>query len=405
MSVSCTKASGATFAIGNANGQLLRDRRARQQGHRQLHGDGRRHHRSDAQALTATRPPRRPARAGAVVNYTATANDAVDGTVPVTCTPSSGSVFPLGATTVNCSAADVAGNSGSDAFTVTVVDTTAPQIAAVPAAVSAEATGPAGATVTYPSPTATDLVDGGVAVDLRPALGQRPRARADRGDLLGDRRRRQHRHCRLHGHRRGHHRAVIAAHEDVTAEATGPAGATVSYGAPATSDAVDGPGSAACAPASGSVFALGATTVTCAATDAAGNKAEATTFAVTVVDTTAPELALPKDITEAQGSNGSTVNFTGTAQDAVDGPVASHLRPGVRQHLRRGRHQGELRGDRRGRQQGLRLLHGHRRRHHRSGDHDRRWPGERWQLLLRFGPGRTDVHCHRTSSPARSPAR
>src|SRR5262249_31093717 len=41
---------------------------------------------------------------GAVVSYTATATDAVDTNVVVTCAPASGSLFALGLTTVNCSA-------------------------------------------------------------------------------------------------------------------------------------------------------------------------------------------------------------------------------------------------------------------------------------------------------------
>jgi hypothetical protein len=48
--------------------------------------------------------------AGAVVTFTATATDDVDGTDPVTCTPASGTVFAPGKTTVNCSASDAAGN-------------------------------------------------------------------------------------------------------------------------------------------------------------------------------------------------------------------------------------------------------------------------------------------------------
>jgi hypothetical protein len=67
-------------------------------------------------------------QAGATVSYTASANDAVDGPVPVTCTPASGSTFPIGTITVNCSASDKAGNIGHASFTVTVTagDTTAP---------------------------------------------------------------------------------------------------------------------------------------------------------------------------------------------------------------------------------------------------------------------------------------
>ncbi|MBZ5560498.1 MAG: Ig-like domain repeat protein [Acidobacteriia bacterium] len=69
---------------------------------------------------------------GAIVTYTPpTATDAVDGPVPVTCVPASGSTFPLGATTVVCSATDAGGNTASESFTVTVVDTTPPVIASV----------------------------------------------------------------------------------------------------------------------------------------------------------------------------------------------------------------------------------------------------------------------------------
>jgi len=45
---------------------------------------------------------------GAVVTYTATATDLVDGTVTVICTPASGSTFALGPTTVTCNAQDKA---------------------------------------------------------------------------------------------------------------------------------------------------------------------------------------------------------------------------------------------------------------------------------------------------------
>ncbi len=57
---------------------------------------------------------------GAAVSYTATANDAVDGVVPVTCSPPSGSRFPIGDTTVQCTARDAAGNVASGSFVVHV---------------------------------------------------------------------------------------------------------------------------------------------------------------------------------------------------------------------------------------------------------------------------------------------
>jgi HYR domain/Putative Ig domain/Regulator of chromosome condensation (RCC1) repeat len=67
---------------------------------------------------------------GAMVNFTATASDATSGVNPtsVVCSPASGSNFPIGTTTVNCSATDNAINTANGSFTVTVQSTTAPII-------------------------------------------------------------------------------------------------------------------------------------------------------------------------------------------------------------------------------------------------------------------------------------
>src|SRR5918994_4990007 len=56
---------------------------------------------------------------GAVVAFIATAFDLVDGDRPVVCAPPSGSIFPVGTTSVTCTASDTAGNQGSATFTVT----------------------------------------------------------------------------------------------------------------------------------------------------------------------------------------------------------------------------------------------------------------------------------------------
>jgi hypothetical protein len=60
---------------------------------------------------------------GAVVPFLVTAIDAVDGAVPVTCAPASGSVFPVGTATVACSTVDAHGNPAEASFTVTVLST------------------------------------------------------------------------------------------------------------------------------------------------------------------------------------------------------------------------------------------------------------------------------------------
>jgi beta-lactamase superfamily II metal-dependent hydrolase/DNA/RNA endonuclease YhcR with UshA esterase domain len=67
------------------------------------------------------------------LTFEATATDLVDGSVPVSCTPASGSGFPVGTTPVNCTAIDAHGNTATASFTVTVRDTTPPKIASVTA--------------------------------------------------------------------------------------------------------------------------------------------------------------------------------------------------------------------------------------------------------------------------------
>jgi hypothetical protein len=90
-----------------------------------------------------------------VVYPAATATDAV-GVTSNTSNPPSGSTFPLGTTNVVVTAKDAAGNTGSDDFTVTVVDTTAPALN-VPANRVLEATSASGAAATF-APSATDAV-------------------------------------------------------------------------------------------------------------------------------------------------------------------------------------------------------------------------------------------------------
>jgi hypothetical protein len=59
--------------------------------------------------------------AGMTVTYTKpTASDIVDSSPHVACAPASGSVFPVGTTTVRCSATDASGNASTAQFSVTV---------------------------------------------------------------------------------------------------------------------------------------------------------------------------------------------------------------------------------------------------------------------------------------------
>jgi hypothetical protein len=97
---------------------------------------------------------------GAVVTYASptAVDEAGDSPVAtVGCTPASGSTFPIGGTTVTCTAtdADDTPNTVSQSFTITVLDTDL-ALTGMPADITAIATGASGAVVTYPAPTAVD---------------------------------------------------------------------------------------------------------------------------------------------------------------------------------------------------------------------------------------------------------
>jgi hypothetical protein len=114
-----------------------------------------------------------PNQCGAIVNYPA---PTVTGNcVSVTCSPASGSFFPVGTTTVTCSdGTPRRGADGSCSFTVTVDDDQAPSIACPPNFV-----GPAtstqgsqlGAVVNYSAPTVSDNCPGVGAPTCVPASG------------------------------------------------------------------------------------------------------------------------------------------------------------------------------------------------------------------------------------------
>jgi predicted dienelactone hydrolase len=74
---------------------------------------------------------------------------------------------------------------------------------------------------------------------------------------------------------------TIAVPEQITVDATGPAGATVAYTVTASDD-IDPAPVVRCTPSAGSLFAIGDTSVECVATDAGGNTANAS-FTVSVL--------------------------------------------------------------------------------------------------------------------------
>ena len=127
VAVTCTPASGSTFAIATALVQCSA-------------ADSRTNRRAGSFSVTVrdTTPPaitvpaditaEATSASGAAVSYTVSATDLVDGNRPVTCSKASGSTFPLGTTNVQCSASDTRSNGSTASFNVTVRDTTAPTI-------------------------------------------------------------------------------------------------------------------------------------------------------------------------------------------------------------------------------------------------------------------------------------
>ncbi len=103
------------------------------------------------------------------------------------------------------------------------------------------------------------------------------------------------------------------------------AGRVMTFAASAV-DIVDGAGTVACVPASGSVFPIGTTAVTCSSTDAHGNTTTGQ-FDVTVLNS-APTFAPPASITqEAVGADGGVVTFAAAGNDVEDGLLTAVCSP------------------------------------------------------------------------------
>ena len=252
---------------------------------------------------------------GATATFTATAEDLVDGDVTVACDYASGATFPVGTTTVACTATAAAGNTGSGELLVVVTDTTAPDLT-LPVVAPQEATGAAGAVVAFEA-TGFDLVDEDVPVVCAPASGSMfplgaTEVSCSAEDSRGNRVSRSFEVTVVDT------TAPVVTVTPVTVEATSPDGAAVAYTATAV-DLVDGTVPVTCTPAPGSVFPLGASEVECEAVDAAGNWAVTRHGGITVVDTTAPTLSVPGSLTvTATSAAGAAVYYAVSATDLAD---------------------------------------------------------------------------------------
>jgi HYR domain len=234
------------------------------------------------------------------VTFEASAREGVD----VRCRPGPGAKFRLGTTSVRCAASDARGNTAHGSFDVTVLDRTAPRLH-VPAPSPVEATGPAGAKVEFAA-SAIDLVDGRLRPVCTPVSGSTfalgaTTVRCSARDRSGNRAAASFTATVLDTTAPG-----LSLPADRTVQATSANGAVVTYAASAT-DLVDGPVVPGCSPASGAVFPVGATTVTCTARDARGNESRGS-FTVTVTPFAQPDL-----VVSAVSGTSFTITNRGTA--------------------------------------------------------------------------------------------
>ena len=267
---------------------------------------------------------------GMPVGYDApTATDDRDPAPTVACTPPPFSFFTLGTTTVTCTATDASQNSSSATFDVTVhllPDTTAPVLDGMPADIEVWTADPNGTSVDYTAPTATDDRDPTPVVGCDPQSG----ATFPVGNTTV--------RCTATDESGNSASASFAVTVNLTVEptdttppvlsgmpgdvdvlTTDAAGMVVEFVDPTATDDVDPAPNVGCLPASGTLFPVGTTTVTCTATDADGNSTSAT-FAVAIHLATAAW-------SEPIGSSGSVTVKSGhtlrlKAQSLVDGVQA-----------------------------------------------------------------------------------
>ncbi|HTZ04540.1 MAG TPA: HYR domain-containing protein, partial [Gaiellaceae bacterium] len=257
---------------------------------------------------------------GAFVDFAASATDAV-GPVELSYSIPSGSLIPLGTTTVTVTATDEAGNTSTKTFLVKVRDTTAPVFRFVSPDLVVEATSAAGAVVKFQPASVYDAV-GPVTITYSVQPGSTfglgtTRVTVTATDGAGNTTK-----ASFTVTVKDTTPPVIrSVSQDLTVEATSAAGAVVSYAAAVATDAV-GPVTITYSKPSGATFGLGTTIVTVTAKDGAGNRTTKT-FTITVVDRTPPTFTFvsPSLVVTATNSDGAVVKYAAAkATDAV-GPV------------------------------------------------------------------------------------
>ena len=215
----------------------------------------------------------------------------------VVCVPASGFAFPKGVTTVTCTASNGQLPDATCTFTVTVNDNQAPTITCPANVTVSTDPGVCTAVVNYTVPSPVDNCPGATVACLPNTGATFPKGATtvtctvtDAGGLTAN--------CTFTVTVNDTQPPTITCPANITTPRDeGQCAATVTYPAPTVSDNCPGVGSPVCAPASGSSFPVGTTTVTCTVSDAATPPNTSTcTFTVTFTDTQPPTITCPANI-------------------------------------------------------------------------------------------------------------
>jgi hypothetical protein len=231
--------------------------------------------------------------------------------------------FQIGQTKITWTAFDTSGNNSTATQMISIVDTTAP-VLSVPENITQEATGPTENVVSLGQPTTQDISAISSVTNNTPSdypLGSTIvtwTATDKYGNSVSS-----NQNVTIIDSTK----PKLNAPQDVTVEATSVSQNVVTLGEPKVSDLVGVDSITNDAPDS---FPLGQTTVTWTAKDTSGNTATSTQL-ISVVDTTAPEITLPKNITmEATGPDGTTVPIgIATANDVIGVESLTNNSPNV----------------------------------------------------------------------------